>query len=134
MCTTRLIATCWNSSKTSPPDSPALVSVSVFANRIGCPMAEPLTLSPPCLLSPPFLSAVSRSGPFLNIFKRKLYVLFLLIDQVCKCVLKKKKSEFIYKQNSLFKEKVFPHQYKIVVCINSICYCCDKSLVYRGMV
>lgn len=96
MCTTRLIATCWNSSKTSPPDSPALVSVSVFANRIGCPMAEPLTLSPPCLLSPPFLSAVSRSGPFLNIFKRKLYVLFLLIDQVCKCVLKKKKNQSLF--------------------------------------
>lgn len=56
-----------------------------------------------------------------------MYVLFLFIDQVCKCVLKK--SESIYKQNSLFKE-VIPHW-----CCdrhNSICYYCAQKPCLQG--
>lgn len=131
MCTTRLIATCWNSSKNELlSDNPVLVLV--YANRNRLQYDSTFHSVVLCLLLTPFPRWILPLWSILKhfLFKGKYIVLFLFMDQVCKCVLNKK-SESIYKQNSLFKE-VLPHWYCGMH--NSFVTIVHKSLVYKGMV
>ena len=108
--------------------------MSVFANRHRLPWGCTCnSLSPLACFSPPLLGAFSPRGPFRNIFFLKgnyMSCFFLLIRSV-NVYWKKNQNLFMNWMVYLKRRSFLIH---IVVCINSICYYCDKSLVYKGMV